>query len=154
MNIATGGGTLVHEIVHPFVEANVPDCPAWINEGLGSLFEQSAERNGHIIGLTNWRLSGLQKAITRGVVPNFHTLTHTTQDQFYNEDPGTNYSQSRYLLHYLQERGLLLDFWKTYMKDRPVDRSGYTSLTKVLGEKDLDAFKKRWESDVLRLSFP
>ncbi len=154
MNIATGGGTLVHEIVHPFVEANVPDCPAWINEGLGSLFEQSAERNGHIIGLTNWRLSGLQKAITRGVVPNFHTLTHTTQNQFYNEDPGTNYSQSRYLLHYLQERGLLLDFWKTYMKDRRVDRSGYTSLTKVLGEKDLDAFKKRWEADVLRLSFP
>jgi len=24
MNIATGGGTLVHEIVHPFVEANFP----------------------------------------------------------------------------------------------------------------------------------
>src|SRR5690606_32235976 len=39
MNIATGGGTLVHEIVHPFMEACFPDCPAWINEGLGSLYE-------------------------------------------------------------------------------------------------------------------
>ena len=26
MNIATGGGTLVHEIVHPFMEANVPEA--------------------------------------------------------------------------------------------------------------------------------
>ena len=24
MNISTGGGTLVHEIVHPFIEANFP----------------------------------------------------------------------------------------------------------------------------------
>ena len=39
MNIATGGGTLVHEIVHPYVEANFPGCPAWFNEGLGSLYE-------------------------------------------------------------------------------------------------------------------
>ncbi|MBI3723219.1 hypothetical protein HY251_04585, partial [bacterium] len=34
MNIATGGGTLVHEIVHPYVAANFPDCPTWLNEGL------------------------------------------------------------------------------------------------------------------------
>ena len=27
MNIATGGGTLVHEIVHPFMRANFPACP-------------------------------------------------------------------------------------------------------------------------------
>jgi Peptidase_C39 like family len=154
MNIATGGGTLVHEIVHPFVEANVQDCPAWINEGLGSLFEQSGERQGHIIGLTNWRLSGLQKAIHRKAVPSFHALTHTTRSQFYEEDPGTNYSQSRYLFYYLQEHGLLLDFWKNYLQDRATDSSGYTTLTKILGEKDLDAFQKRWEAEVLQLRFP
>ena len=31
MNISTGGGTLVHEIVHPFMRANFPECPAWFN---------------------------------------------------------------------------------------------------------------------------
>ena len=31
MNIATGGGTLVHEIVHPFMAANFPECPPWFN---------------------------------------------------------------------------------------------------------------------------
>jgi len=28
---------LVHEIVHPFMRANFPECPAWFNEGLASL---------------------------------------------------------------------------------------------------------------------
>ena len=28
-------------------------------------------------------------------------------NQFYNQDPGTNYSQARYLCYYLQQRGLL-----------------------------------------------
>ena len=37
MNIETGSGTLVHEIVHPFIEANFPACPPWFNEGLASL---------------------------------------------------------------------------------------------------------------------
>jgi hypothetical protein len=63
MNIDTGGGTLVHELVHPFLAANFPDCPAWFNEGLASLYEQCGDRRGRIWGYTNWRLEGLQQAI-------------------------------------------------------------------------------------------
>src|SRR5207237_3292877 len=80
MNIATGGGTLVHEIVHPYVEADFPDAPPWLNEGLGSLFEQSAERDGHIVGLTNWRLAGLQHGLARA--PSFRALTHIGSSGF------------------------------------------------------------------------
>ena len=94
MNIRTGGGTLVHEIVHPFVAANFPKCPAWFNEGLGSLYEQSGERGGKIVGYTNWRLAGLQKAIRAKRVPSFKTLCSTTTHQFYSEDKGTNYAQA------------------------------------------------------------
>jgi len=75
MNISTGGGTLVHEIVHPYVEADFPGAPPWLNEGLGSLFEQSADQDGHIVGRTNWRLAGLQRALARGTVPSFRELT-------------------------------------------------------------------------------
>ncbi len=98
MNISTGGGTLVHEIVHPFVEADLPHAPAWVNEGLGSLFEQSAERDGHIVGLPNWRLPGLQKAIRRGKVRPLSDLCKTTTSQFYDDDRGTNYAEARYLM--------------------------------------------------------
>jgi hypothetical protein len=154
MNIATGGGTLVHEIVHPFVEADFPNAPAWLNEGLGSLFEQSDEQNGRIVGLTNWRLAGLQRAIRRGTVPSFDTLCHMDHATFYDEATGTNYSQSRYLMYYLQQRGLLHDFYRRFRAARATDPSGYKTLVATLGERDMADFKKRWEKFVADLSFP
>jgi len=154
MNIGTGGGTLVHEIVHPYIEANFPDCPAWFNEGLGSLYEQSAEREGQIIGLTNWRLEGLQQAIAARRLPSFHALTHTSTHEFYELDPGTNYAQARYLLYYLQERGLLAHYYRDFAKRVAEDASGYRSLERVLGEPDMVAFQERWERFVLGLTFP
>ena len=79
MNIATGGGTLVHEIVHPFIGANFPDCPPWFNEGLASLYEQSGEKDGRIVGHTNWRLPGLKEKIRAGKLPSFETLFQNRQ---------------------------------------------------------------------------
>jgi hypothetical protein len=154
MNIATGGGTLVHEIVHPFIEANFPDCPAWFNEGLGSLYEQADERDGHIIGRTNWRLAGLQKRIQRGKLSSFATLLSTTQKQFYDEDPGSNYGQARYLLYYLQERGLLVRYYREFFEHRTTDPTGLGTLQQVLSEPDVAAFQRRWEQWVLELRFP
>ena len=154
MNIGTGGGTLVHEIVHPFVAANFPDCPAWFNEGLGSLYEQSSERNGQIIGLTNWRLEGLQAAIRDGIVPSFQDLTATSEFQFYNEDPGTNYAQARYLCYYLQEHGLLTTFYELFSANVKTDPTGYNSLSKVLNISDFSDFQQHWEQWVLTLQFP
>ncbi len=153
MNIRTGGGTLVHEIVHPFIAANFPDCPAWFNEGLASLYEQCGERDGKIRGATNWRLAGLQRAIRAASVPSFPTLTSTTTHEFYGEDPGTNYSQARYLCYWLQEKGRLRDFYRRFRRDVKKDPTGVETLRAVIGERDLDAWKKKWESWVLGLRF-
>ena len=153
MNISTGGGTLVHEIVHPFIEANFPDCPAWFNEGLGSLFEQAGEEDGHIVGYTNWRLAGLQRAIRQKKLPQFQTLLSTINRQFYTADTGTNYAQSRYLLYYLQQKGLLVKFYKEFYDNRKTDTTGYKSLQKILDEKNMVEFQERWEAFVLNLVF-
>jgi len=153
MNIGTGGGTLVHEMVHAFVAANFPGCPTWFNEGLASLYEQCGERDGRIIGRTNWRLSGLKKAIRAGKVPSFKALAETTTHQFYTMDRGTNYGQARYLCYYLQEKGLLDRFYSEFRANVKADPTGYDTLTRVLGESDMDAFKRRWEAWVLTLLF-
>ena len=152
MNISTGGGTLVHEIVHPFVEANFPACPAWFNEGLGSLYEQCGEVDGHIHGFTNWRLPGLQAAIKAGKVSSFKSLTALNAHGFYNEDKGTNYGQARYLCYYLQQRKLLTKFYREFYTHQKQDPTGYGSLRKVLGGVDMNAFKRRWEKYVLGLT--
>lgn len=153
MNIATGGGTLVHEIVHPFMAANFPRCPAWFNEGLASLYEQSSEREGRIWGLTNWRLRGLQGSIRDGRVPSFEALCGTSDRDFYHEDPGTNYAQARYLCYYLQEKGLLRDYYHAFRRSAVQDSSGYETLRRVLGDPDMRQFQREWQEFVLKLRF-
>jgi hypothetical protein len=152
MNIATGGGTLVHELVHPFMEANFPACPSWLNEGMGSLYEQCAERDGHIYGFVNWRLPGLQEAVKAGNVPSFKELTSLDTSQFYSDNRGVNYAQARYLCYYLQEKGLLVKFYRRFHANHRNDPTGYKTLTAVLGNPNMDRFKKNWEKYVLELT--
>lgn len=154
MNISTGGGTLVHEIVHPFMASNFPACPSWFNEGLASLYEQSGQRGEKIVGYTNWRLRGLHGAIEDKSVPSFKTLCGTTTRQFYDEDPGTNYSQARYLCYYLQQSGLLEKYYREFHRSADEDPTGYKTLQKVLGEADMDRFKVKWEKYVSKLRYP
>lgn len=151
MNVATGGGTLVHELVHPYVEADFPDAPPWINEGLGS---QSATRDGHIVGLTNWRLGGLQAALANGSVPTFEALAQLGAGEFYGAGSGTYYAMARYLMYYLQEHGLLRDFYVRARAARIEDPSGYRALVAALGEPDMAAFQNRWAAFVAKLEFP
>ena len=151
MNISTGGGTLVHEIVHPFIEANFPASPPWLNEGLGSLYEQSGEENGHIHGYTNWRLPGLQKSIKAGTVQSFRHLTFLDPNEFYGDGSGTNYAQSRYLLYYLQQKGLLTKFYREFFAQQKQDPTGYKTLRRVLGTPNMRVFQKQWEKYVLAL---
>jgi hypothetical protein len=154
MNIGTGGGTLCHEIVHAFIASNFPDCPAWFNEGLASLYEQCGSRGGTVVGLTNWRLAGLKKEIRANTLPSFKTLLSTTRDQFYSMKSGNNYAQARYLCYYLQEKALLVKFYNAFSQNVRSDRSGFDTLKKILKEENLEDFQERWEKWVLNLQFP
>jgi hypothetical protein len=154
MNIATGGGTLVHEIVHPFIHVNFPECPAWFNEGLASLYEQCGDRDGRIVGFTNWRLAGLQEAIREKSLRSFETLLSTTEDEFYEDARATNYAQARYLCYYLQEQGLLVKFYKEFVANAANDPTGVKTLKAVLGVDDLVKFQRAWEAFVKKLTFP
>src|SRR5205085_8614695 len=75
MNIGTGGGTLIHEMVHALAEADFPSIPAWLNEGLGSLYEAAdMDAKGYVIGVTNWRLTGLLADLEKGSAPHYKDL--------------------------------------------------------------------------------
>jgi len=157
MNISTGGGTLVHEIVHPYMRANFPACPAWFNEGLASLYEQSCEKDGRIAGLINWRYKGLEKAIKENKLIPFEKLMALTDEDFYGGrgNPGydQHYGQSRYLCYYLQEKGLLGKFYREFVANAGKDPTGYATLQRVLGEKNMAVYQKKWEKYILNLRF-
>ncbi len=113
MNIGTGGGTLLHELVHAMAEADFPSIPAWLNEGLGSLYEASTRgRDGRVLGLTNWRLKGLLEDLEAGTSPGFPALLTMSDSDFYADGKShSNYAASRYLMQWLQEQGKLEDFY-------------------------------------------
>lgn len=154
VNVALGYGTLIHEMVHAFMEADFPDVPTWFNEGFASLHEHTEERDGHLRGLVNWRLPGLQKAIRARRAPRIEELTATSSWAFYGDKRGTHYAMARYLLYYLQERGLLVRYYQRFRARREADPTGYRTLQEVTGERDMDAFGRRWEAFVLALPPP
>jgi hypothetical protein len=156
MNISTGAGTLVHEIVHPFMEANFPACPPWYNEGLASLFEASTEANGHIRGMVNWRLKGLEKAIQEKRVPPFEKLMALDESEFYGGNSGYSeyYAQARYLCYYLQERELLISFHREFVANAKQDPTGVQNLKKILKVDSLESFRMKWQEFILKIRNP
>jgi hypothetical protein len=141
MNIGPGAGTLVHEVVHPYMEANFPGGPAWFNEGLASLYERPTEKKGHIWGLPNWRLPNLKKQIADKSLPPLEKMLGTTHNQFYEAEFDA-YAYARYLLLYLQEQGKLTAFYEKFVADGK-DPTGKAALEAILGEK-LETFEPRW----------
>jgi hypothetical protein len=148
MNIGPGAGTLSHELVHPYMEANFPNVPSWFNEGLASLYERPVEKKGHIVGLPNWRLPNLKKQLRAKTLPPMATMLKSTRNGFYEADYDS-YAYARYLLLYLQEQGKLHDFYQKFLADKK-DLSGQTALEAVLGQ-DLATFEPIWRKWALAL---
>ncbi|MFN0249812.1 MAG: hypothetical protein ACKV2T_23215 [Kofleriaceae bacterium] len=148
MNIGPGAGTLSHELVHPYIETNFPDSPAWFNEGLASLYEQPRERDGHMWGTTNWRLPGLQSMIRAKKLPSLKSLLSTTRDGFYNARYDS-YAYARFLCQYLQDHGKLRDFYKKFTADTK-DLTGQRAMEAVLGQ-DLESFQPVFEKWAMSL---
>ncbi len=148
MNIGPGAGTLSHELVHPYIEANFPDSPSWFNEGLASLYEQPREREGHMWGTTNWRLPGLQNMIRARSLPTLSALMSTTSEGFYDAEYDS-YAYARFLVQYLQDHGKLREFYKQFVADEK-DRTGQRALSAVLAE-DLASFQAKFEKWALSL---
>jgi len=154
MNIATGSGTLVHEMVHPLMAVDFPRSPAWFNEGMGSLFEQCSVLPGpRLRGMVNWRLPILQKALgTEDYVP-LEELLRTSEREFYGSRQGVYYAQARYLLLYAQEQGLLRKLYTHFRDHVEKDPTGRQSLEAVF-EKPLDRIESEWLSWVKTLRWP
>lgn len=150
MNISTGGGTLVHELVHALIKYDFPKVPSWFNEGIASLYEQSSISPGRIIGLKNWRLPALKQAIAENTLRSFESLL-ADPDFYDKESSGLNYAQARYLMMYLQENGLLQKFYVDFRLGVTEDPTGMKTLKKLIAPQALEEFEKGWRRWVASL---
>jgi hypothetical protein len=150
MNVATGTGTLVHELTHALIKPDFPDVPDWFNEGLGSLYEQCNVNGDEIRGLANWRLPALVRAIREHKL---RPLSELIEDpHFYgDEHVGRNYAQARYLLMYLQEHSELRKFYKELKSHHEDDPTGLSTFKALIKPQTLEAFEQDWRQWVLAL---
>lgn len=151
MNIATGGGTLVHEMVHALLRPDFPACPDWVNEGMGSLYEQCSIHP--LKGLPNWRLPALQDAITKKELRSLQDLIED-EDFYAKPNVGINYAQARYLLLYLQRQNLLTTFYTKLRDNHATDPTGLKTLQATIAPQKLADFEPTWRAWVLGLHFP
>ena len=153
MNVSTGTGTLVHELVHALIAPDFPDVPDWFNEGLASLYEQCSLGGDAITGHENWRLPGLQRAIRAGTLRPLRELIEDAD--FYDEGRvGINYAQARYVLMYLQEKGLLAEYYRRFRDGAKGDPRGLKTLEAVAAPRGLGPFEREWRRWVMGLRFP
>lgn len=130
MNIATGGGTLVHELTHALASFDFPAIPTWLNEGIASLHEQCRFRDGDqgpwIEGLPNWRLPKLAEAIQQGRLRSLESLIGG--NDFRGDQQTINYAQARYFCLYLQRKGKLTELYRVMRENQKVDRFGVAAV--------------------------
>jgi hypothetical protein len=154
MNIATGGGTLVHELTHALIDFDFPDVPDWFNEGLASLHEQCRfrEDGAGIDGLENWRLPALQMAIRDGKLRSLEALIH--DDDFRGKQVGINYAQARYFCLYLQRHELLEPYYEHFREHQQDDPQGALAVRAVLPNLSWGELDQDYQKWVLELEPP
>jgi hypothetical protein len=109
-NIGASRGNLRHELTHALLDDDFPDIPAWLNEGLGSLYGSAVRTKKGFKFLVNYRLRHLRQALKAGLLPDLDELANSTRQDVYGLNSLAYYALSRYVLLYLDRRGKLEEF--------------------------------------------
>jgi hypothetical protein len=146
----SGLPTLTHEIVHPFMQHEAGRLPAWIDEGIASLFEYPSfsAADGSMHGLTNWRLADLRTALSSpDIAPRMRidALFGMSDREFLGDgDPiaeRRNYALARFVCQYLDamvpgKLWMFLASWRDGFADDP---TGIAAFTRSVGMSPAEA---------------
>jgi hypothetical protein len=132
LNLATGDGTLAHELTHARAQFDFPDMPEWFDEGLASLHEESRFADGgrRLVGLSNWRLYYLMQALRGDTLPTLDELLAARDVR--PAQQAIDYAYARYVCLYLQEHGLLEPFYRKFRATSATDPTGAMALCELL----------------------
>jgi hypothetical protein len=143
MNAGLGLGTLTHELVHPIVETDFPTAPAWINEGIASLFEAPViPRRGEIHGVKNWRHPRLVAALGNPKekdAARLDALFGMSDDVFRDDNEDLHYAMARYACQWLDDHGKLWAFYQAWRDDSVDDPTGARAFARVTGKTPSDS---------------
>ncbi|MGE5194865.1 MAG: hypothetical protein ACM3U2_20425 [Deltaproteobacteria bacterium] len=149
LNLATGRGTLAHELAHVLAAFDFPGMPEWFDEGLAALHEDAVFSSDGLtmIGTKNWRSKLLAESLRKSEFPALETVI--AAPTFRGEGEGLNYAVVRGFCHYLQHRGLLSHFYRKFRGAAHDDPSGVSTLCELLGVATVDEVDRDFRAWVL-----
>jgi hypothetical protein len=110
VDISRGLGNLRHEMIHPLLKDWWPQVPAWLDEGVASLYGTARFKRGRYRFLVNYRLRHLRRAAARNQLPTLVGLARSTYDDVHGPHERAFYAVARYLLLRVYRRGDLTRF--------------------------------------------
>ncbi len=151
LNIATGNGTLAHELTHTLAHFDFPNMPEWFDEGLASLYEQSEFSDDELTlqGVSNWRIYHLLHAIQRGNLRSLDSLIEAKTVRANQE--AIDYAHARYVCLYLQNRGVLSHFYRKFRANVTEDPTGRQTLCELLQTDSLEPIDEDFRAWVVEL---
>ncbi len=150
MNAGPGIGTLTHELVHPLVEADFPEAPTWINEGIASLYEAfNFPKPGEIRGNKNFRHPALLAALKSKKdrpYASLPTLFAMSDTDFRGPREGLNYAIARYFCQWMDSQNQLWPFYHSFRDHFATDPTGEKAFLEVMKKTpaDLDETWAKW----------
>lgn len=150
------GMVLFHEFTHAMHAADQDALgqrhPIWILEGFSTFYESSQMVGGHLAPKPNNRLAVLQAyARMKKTIPLRQFLSY--DQPRYMRECNVTYPESRYILAYLYDKGLLKKWYDTYTATYDQDSTAGLALEKVCGKK-LENIESDWLAWVSRQEPP
>jgi hypothetical protein len=142
-----GVSTVIHELVHPIVEADFPKAPRWLREGISALFETPVISGTEIHGTEGWRSKNLHDPSQPGQPASLAALFSLPDDAFSDvgPDPLNAYAFARFACQWLDSP--TQDLWKFYQRWRDnvgADPTGEKSFAEVVGQSPSEA-NEAWQ---------
>ena len=152
LNIATGTGTLAHELTHALAHFDFPKMPEWFDEGLASLHEQSefTDDQLQLRGGSNWRLNYLIPAVREDRLRSLREML--AEPSVRKQHEAVDYAHARYFCLFLQQRGLLSHFYRKFRTTALVDPTGRETLCQIHQTDDLSEIDAQFRAWVLKLA--
>jgi hypothetical protein len=140
-NVGASIGNLRHELVHPLLGDDYPMIPAWLNEGIASLYGSAKLGKNGFTFLVNYRLRDLQKALKADKLPPLADLANSTPLDVHGPNAMVFYAYARYVLLFVDKQGKLSEL---YAELRGADRRKHAAiLAKYVDEKAFRAWAKK-----------
>ncbi len=148
----SGLGTYAHEIMHPLVDRNLPNAPAWSIEGIPAFFEKfyGYWQGDDLVlywGYQNpWRIAQLGTNLTQ---LNLRKILYDPNPDMSHSSVERNESNLRMVSMFLWEQGRFKRFLRLIQTK---DRSGYPSYFEAAMELPLEKIIPLWQDYLTRVA--